>query len=212
MAIQRQLSAEVIDSGDPDAVHFVAGTDISTGSRFDPRRIGRGAVVVVSWPDLICVEQVTVEQPITFPYVPGLLSFRECPVLLEAFDRLNLQPDLIIVDGQGLAHPRRFGIACHLGVLLNVPTIGCAKSRLTGRADEVGIERGATAELFDADERIGRVVRTKRATKPLYVSPGHRIGIDEAARWVLQTTTTYRLPEPTRLAHLAAAGRRVTAA
>jgi len=151
-----------------------------------------------------------VQAQVTFPYVPGLLSFREIPVITPAFERLHSVPDLVVVDGQGYAHPRRFGLASHLGVLLGLPTIGCAKSRLIGRYAPPGSERGATSPLLDRGEMIGCVVRTRTGVSPLFISVGHLIGLDEAVEWILKLTKGLRQPEPTRLAHLAAAGAHLT--
>jgi deoxyribonuclease V len=142
---------------------------------------------------------------VTFPYVPGLLSFRETPVLLEPLSRVR-KPDLLLVDGQGFAHPRRFGIACHLGLLLDVPAIGCAKSRLCGEHAEPDWAAGSQAPLRDGGQVIGAVLRTRDGVNPIYVSVGHRIGLAEAAEWVLRCCRGLRLPEPTRLAHQAAGG------
>jgi deoxyribonuclease V len=160
------------------------------------------AVVVVEWPSGDVVEQVTAERPAEFPYIPGLLSFREIPALLAAFEKLRSKPDVIIYDGHGIAHPRRFGIASHLGVLLDVPTIGCAKSRLVGEHAEPGLERGAQTPLTLDGKTIGAVVRTRTNVKPVFVSVGHRVSLRAAVRLVLDTATRYRLPEPTRLAHV----------
>lgn len=206
ISIQRQLSPQVIAEGDPHSVHLVAGVDVAVGGR-DGLRPGRGAVVVLRFPDLQPVEQSINEQSVAFPYIPGLLSFREIPVLLPALAMLQRPPDLLIVDGQGMAHPRRLGLASHLGLVLDVPTIGCAKSRLTGTFDELDEERGSVAYLHDRGEIVGAAVRTRRGVKPVYVSVGHRIGLSEAVDWILRLTRGYRLPEPTRLADQAAAGR-----
>jgi deoxyribonuclease V len=205
--IQNDLRGQVIakEGPRPDDVHLVAGVDISVGGRDRP---GLAAVVVLGYPDLRPVEQAVVEAEVRFPYVPGLLSFREIPVLIPAFARLRVRPDLVVVDGQGQAHPRRLGLASHLGLLLGLPTIGCAKSRLTGVYDEPANERGATSQLRDGDEVIGAVVRTRPGVKPLCISVGHLIGLDEAVAWILRLTKAVRQPEPTRLAHRAAAGER----
>jgi deoxyribonuclease V len=203
--IQRELAGQVIVGGDVADVRAVAGVDVAVGVRGSNR--GRAAVVVLAWPSLTPVEQVTEQAEVTFPYIPGLLSFREMPLILPAFARLRTRPDLVVVDGQGIAHPRRFGIAAHLGVLLDLPAIGCAKSRLTGTpVGELGDRRGARVALVDRGQIVGYALRTKDRVKPLYVSPGHRIGVDAAADWVLRLTAGYRLPEPTRLADRAAAG------
>lgn len=205
MGIQRRLAAQVVAQGGPAEVRTVAGADIAVGGR--DARVGRGAVVVLSYPDLRLLEQVVVEAEVTFPYIPGLLAFREVPVLAEAFRQIRQQPDLLLVDGQGLAHQRRFGIACHLGLLLDVPTIGCAKSRLVGQHGTLREEAGSRTPLVDRGEVVGTVLRTRRGVSPLYISVGHRIGLQEAADWVLRLCRGFRLPDPTRLAHQAAGGR-----
>jgi deoxyribonuclease V len=218
-AVQKRLAAQVVLEGVPQDVRVVAGADISVGGGR-----GRGAVVLLSYPELRPLEQQVVEAPLAFPYVPGLLAFREVPVLAEAFRRLSQRPDLLLVDGQGLAHPRRFGVACHLGLLLDLPTIGCAKSRLVGEfgplAEEAGSRtelrgqtetRVAPARLGDGPEVLGLVLRTRAGVTPVYVSVGHRIGLSEAAEWTLRLCRGYRLPEPARLAHQAAGGQMVAA-
>jgi deoxyribonuclease V len=164
----------------------------------------RAAVVVLAFPSLEPVEESVVEQPCRFPYVPGLLAFREGPSILAAFRRLRARPDLLIFDGQGIAHPRRFGIAAHIGVLLDLPAIGCAKSRLTGTHGEPGPARGAWAPLVERGETIGAVLRTREGVKPVYVSVGHRLGLETALGLVLRCGGGCRLPEPTRRAHRAA--------
>jgi deoxyribonuclease V len=182
---------------------YIAGLDISVDRQ---RGMGRAAVVVLSYPELEVAEVQTVEDRIDFPYVPGLLSFREAPITLAACERLSIVPDLFLVDGQGIAHPRRLGLASHLGLFLDRPTIGCAKSRLCGAHETPGDEPGSYAELEDNDETIGAVLRTKTGVKPIYVSIGHKVDLDTAVYWALQCCRGYRLPEPTRLAHLAAGG------
>jgi deoxyribonuclease V len=199
--IQTRLASLVVAQGAPEKVRLVAAADISV-ERFGRR--ARGAVVVLSYPEMELVEQATVEQEVSFPYVPGLLSFREAPIILRAFAQIRARPDLLLVDGQGLAHPRRFGIACHLGLLLDLPTIGAAKSRLCGEHAELPQDAGSAVPLGDGDERIGLVVRTRSNVKPVYVSVGHRIGLEAAAEWVLRCCRGYRIPVPLRLAHLAA--------
>lgn len=208
IALQRELAPQVIAQGEPSSVQLVAGVDVSIGDRAG-REPGRGAVVVLSYPELRPVEQSVVEKQVAFPYVPGLLSFREIPVLLPAFAKLQSRPDLLLVDGQGVAHPRRIGLASHLGLLLDIPAIGCAKSRLIGRFGTLGLERGANADLVDKGEVIGAAVRTRANFNPIYVSSGHRISLAAAIDWTLRLTGRYRIPEPTRLAHQAAAGRNV---
>lgn len=173
----------------------------------DARGMAKGAVVVLRYPELALVESSVVEARVEFPYVPGYLSFREVPLLLSACEKLSVAPDLCIADAQGVAHPRRLGLACHVGLCLDVPTIGCAKSILCGRHDALGEEPGDSALLLDKDEVVGAALRTKRGTKPVYVSIGNKVDLDAALRWVMACSCGYRLPEPTRLAHLAAAGR-----
>jgi deoxyribonuclease V len=149
------------------------------------------------------VETVTAEQETRFPYIPGLLSFREAPVCLEAVGKLNRQPDLFMIDGQGVAHPRRLGLAAHLGLFFDRPTIGCAKSRLIGTYEEPGPEKGAYSPLYDGQEVIGAVVRARARVKPIFVSVGHKCRLEDAIRIALACSTKYRIPEPTRLAHQA---------
>jgi len=176
-------------------------------SAVDERGMAKGAVVVLRLPELTVVESTVAEERVEFPYVPGFLSFREAPLLLAAWERLNLTPDLVVVDAQGIAHPRRLGLASHLGLFLDVPTVGCAKSILCGRHGDLGEDPGASAFLLDNGEVIGAALRTKRGTKPVYVSIGHKVDLETALHWVMACCHGYRIPEPTRLAHLAAAGR-----
>ncbi len=187
----------------PQRVRYVAGVDISS-----PDAAGkvRGAVVVLSYPDLEIAEVSLAEGVPGFPYIPGLLSFRETPILVKALERLETEPDIIIADGQGIAHPRRFGIACHLGLLTDVPAIGCAKSILTGRHGALAPEAGSRAELVHRDEVVGLALRTRTAVSPVYVSIGHKVDLDKAAEWVLASCDGLRIPKTTRLAHKAAAG------
>jgi deoxyribonuclease V len=201
--IQSGLAGEVSRTGDVSDPHFIAGVDISV-DRW--AKTGTGAVVVLSYPGLELVEIQTVTDRIDFPYVPGLLSFREAPLLLAACERLSVTPDLVMVDGQGIAHPRRMGLASHLGLCLDIPAIGCAKSRLCGSHEELDNEAGSHTELLDNGEVIGAVLRTRTGVRPVYVSTGHRIDLPAAVRWVLACCRGYRLPEPTRLAHQAAGG------
>jgi deoxyribonuclease V len=204
ITVQRKLAARVVTKGRPARVQRVAGVDCSV-DRIEKR--ATGAVVVLSYPELKVVECAAVEAPLTFPYVPGLLSFREVPVLREAFRRIAGPIDLLLVDGQGYAHPRRFGLACHLGLLLGVPAIGVGKSRLIGEHAAPAVAAGSRADLVDNGEVVGSVLRTRDGVKPLFVSVGHRISLAHAEAWVLRCCRGYRLPEPARLAHLAAAGR-----
>jgi deoxyribonuclease V len=168
-----------------------------------PENQARAAIVVLTYPALEFVEGVTAERPIEFPYVPGLLTFREGPAVLAAWKRLKTKPDLILFDGQGIAHPREMGLAAHMGLWLSRPTIGVAKSRLYGHHDFPGSNRGDAAELIDERDIvrvIGSVLRTRTGVKPVYVSPGHLIDVAHSVSFVLACCTRYRLPEPTRLA------------
>lgn len=213
MALQRELAPKVVREGDPVDVRLVAAADVAFVEQTRAWRSGtaRAALVLMSYPELMIVEEHVVEAPASFPYVPGLLSFREVPALALAFERLQGQPDLLLVDGQGIAHPRRLGIAAHVGLLADVPTIGCAKSRLCGVAAEPGVDRGAKSELVDGGEVIGLVLRTRTGVKPVYVSVGHLIGLEVAAAWVLRLARRYRLPEPIRVADALSKGRRISA-
>ena len=203
IAVQQRLRSKVVRLGRPRAVRTVAGTDVG----FERRgAIARAAVAVLSFPGLELVDYAVVRRPARFPYVPGLLSFREMPALLAALDRLRVKPDLILCDGQGLAHPRRFGIACHLGVTCGIPTIGVAKSRLIGEHGEPMQRRGAWVPLRDKGETIGAVLRSRAGTRPIYVSIGHRLSLPVAVRYVMACTTRFRLPETTRWAHRLASG------
>ncbi|MCX5998116.1 MAG: deoxyribonuclease V [Chloroflexi bacterium] len=204
LAIQTKLASMVCRENHLGSPALIAGTDVSVGRSAG---VGIGAVVVLSYPDLVVREVRLAQRDIDFPYVPGLLSFREAPLILATFERLTMKPDVIVVDGQGLAHPRRVGIASHLGLLLGIPTIGCAKSILCGRHQAVGETRGACAEMVDKGEVIGMALRTRPGAKPVYVSIGHRVDLPSAVSWIVKCCQGYRLPEPTRLAHLAAAGR-----
>jgi len=206
--LQLRLAAQVVRTGGSTPPRLVAGVDMAA------RRDGtaRSAVVVLTFPQLELVETRVAEGILTFPNVPGLLTFREAPLILAACDQLTLTPDLVLVDGQGIAHPRRFGIAAHLGLLLDLPTIGCAKSRLIGIHDDPGHDGGSKADLVDDGEVIGAVLRTKNGTRPVYVSIGHKIDLGTAVQRVLECCRGYRLPQPTRLAHLAAGGRLFQAA
>jgi deoxyribonuclease V len=200
IALQRQLVRDVITDNRLGSVRYVAGADIAT---YKDSPNGYAGVVVMTYPELRIVEKKRAAVKLTFPYVPGLLAFREAPVLLEAFRQLEHEPDLILIDGQGLAHPRRFGIACHLGLLLDRPTIGCAKSRLFGHHEEPDGKKGSCSDLYDdRKEIIGAVVRTKDNTQPIYVSIGHKVDLPAAIQYALGCCQGYRLPEPTRQAHM----------
>lgn len=197
-ALQERLRDRVIERGPRRVPRLIAGADIS----FDRRSPHlHAAVVVLEAESLEVVEVAAARARARFPYVPGYLSFREIPPLLEAFAKLRAEPDLVICDGQGRAHPRRFGLACHLGVLLDLPTLGCAKSRLVGDYREPGPRRGAHTQLRDGGEVIGEVVRTRSFVKPVFVSVGHKISLETARRTALRLAPRYRLPEPVRAAH-----------
>lgn len=205
--IQLELASQVSRQSEPIKPRFVAGVDISAP---DSRGIARAAAVILSYPELKVVEVKTAEDKLNFPYVPGLLSFREAPLVLDACRKLSIKPDLMVADGQGIAHPRRFGIASHLGLLLDVPSIGCAKSRLCGTHSPVPAEIGDYADLTDNGEIIGVALRSKVDANPIYVSIGYRIDLPAAIHWVMECCRGYRLPEPSRLAHLAAGGKSMT--
>ncbi|MEM9384772.1 MAG: deoxyribonuclease V [Pseudomonadota bacterium] len=205
IALQGELRERLVLSASRKTPRFVAGTDVGFP---DKGRVTRGALVVLSFPNLELVDEAVVEIPTRFPYVPGLLSFREAPVLLAAVGALRTTPDVLLCDGQGLAHPRRFGLACHLGLLTGIPSIGVAKSRLVGEHDEPGPSRGEHTPLRYQGERIGSVLRTRDGVTPLYVSPGHLMSHARANALTLACCTRYRLPETTRLADkLASRGR-----
>lgn len=195
--VQNQLRSAVILEDRLDDVCHIAGIDVGFEDNY---RFTWAAVVILSFPELAIVETAIARVPTAFPYVPGFLSFREIPAILPALDQLKTQPDLIFCDGQGYAHPRRLGIASHLGVLIDRPTIGVAKSRLVGTHVEVPPEIGKWVELMDEEEQIGVVLRSRSKVKPLYISSGHRISLPTAIDYVLACITKYRLPEPTRLA------------
>ncbi len=180
-------------------VKTIAGADISF-NKFS--EVIYSGIVVLSLPDLRIIESVGIRSTATFPYVPGLLSFRETPSLLEAWKKLKVKPDVLMLDGQGLAHPRRFGIACHIGLLLDLPTLGCAKSILVGVHGELGFEAGSSAPLIHKEELVGVALRTKKKVAPVYVSAGHLIDLDSAVDLTMRSVSKYRQPEPTRQAHL----------
>jgi deoxyribonuclease V len=196
-AVRLQLAwRERVESDDRfGPLQYVAGADMA----FDPEtNLAFAGVIVYRLPELEEVERRMARRKLRFPYVPGLLSFRESPVLLAAFARLRIQPDVILVDGHGMAHPRRFGIACHLGLLLDTPTIGCAKSILVGEAAEPGARAGSTSPLIDKGETVGVALRTRDQVRPIYVTIGHRVSLESAVRIVGQCTDGFRIPKPTR--------------
>jgi len=197
-AIQDRLREQVVRQDDFSHIETVAGLDIG----FEDRgKTTRAAVVVLRFPGLDLLERALARCPTSFPYVPGLLSFREIPAALDALAKLRVEPDLLLCDGQGYAHPRRFGLACHLGLLTDLPSIGVAKSRLIGTHGTLDPQKGAQTGLRHDGELIGTLLRTRNGVRPVYVSVGHRIGLETALDYVLACTTRYRLPEPTRLAH-----------
>ena len=200
---QKQLAKMVSTNNEIHDVRYVAGVDISAGRA---GKTAAGAAVLLNYPELEIVDVQVARGTLDFPYVPGLLSFREMPLTLAACERLSIKPDLILVDGQGIAHPRRFGIASHLGLFLDIPTIGCAKSLLCGKTEEPGNSPGDYSLIKDRDEIIGATRRTRPGVKPVYVSTGHKTDLQNAIHWVMRCCKGYRLPEPTRLAHRAAGG------
>ena len=203
--IQKELRSQLDLTKLPRTIRHVAGADVSF-SRISGR-IWAG-VVVFSFPELSRIEEKWIQDKVRFPYIPGLLSFRELPVLLKALKRLKTDPELILCDGQGIAHPRGLGLASHLGLLVDRATVGCAKSRLVGAFSEVGQQKGSYAPLWYKEQMVGAVLRTRRGVKPLFISPGNRITLDEAVKIVLECCRKYRMPEPTRQAHLLVSGLR----
>lgn len=183
-------------------LRLVAGVDVG----LLPDGQIRAAVAVLDFPGLSLVERAVAIQPTSFPYVPGFLSFREIPPILKALGTLVRRPDLLACDGQGIAHPRGLGIASHLGVLTGLPSLGVAKSRLVGRHHEPGLERGSRAPLMYRQRQVGWVLRTRQGVKPIFISPGHLVSLEQSADLALALTPKYRLPETTRQAHNLASG------
>jgi deoxyribonuclease V len=200
--IQLELAHKVSTDMELSHIEVIAGIDVS----FNANKTARAGLVVLKYPELNIIEVIQIEGIASFPYIPGLLSFRELPMALQAFEKLKLTPDLIIVDGQGIAHPRRLGLASHLGLLLDTPTIGCAKSLLCGNHDEIDLEAGSFQSIFYNNSIVGAALRTRGKIKPVYVSPGHKIDLPSSIEWILKCCHGYRLPEPCRLAHLASKG------
>ncbi|MDP2155424.1 MAG: deoxyribonuclease V [Sulfuricella sp.] len=203
IAIQQQLRGEVVREDQLGTVRHVAGVDVGFE---EGGRITRAAVAVLDFPSLELVDHAIFRTPTRFPYVPGLLSFREVPAVIGALEKLTVIPDLLLCDGQGIAHPRRFGIASHLGLLCGIPSIGVAKTRLIGEPVEPPDQRGASVPLLDHGETIGAILRSRAGVKPLYISIGHRISLATALDYVMACVTRYRLPETTRWAHRLASG------
>jgi deoxyribonuclease V len=197
LILQQHLASKVIKKDQLNDMKYVAGVDVAYDKQSDKLF---SAVVVLDAGSLDIVETAMVEDIARFPYIPGLFSFRELSPIAKALKQLNTSPDLIVCDGQGIAHPRRFGLASHLGVLFDVPTIGCGKTKLIGEAEEPGKKRGDYAPLVENGEVIGNVLRTQDNVKPIYVSIGHRISLPTACDWILKLSPRYRLPETTRQA------------
>lgn len=207
--IQQDLRSRVSSRHDPSEIRYIAGADIAWDRNGPKDYSGYAGVIVFEFPSLREVERVSAYAHGTFPYVPGLLSFREIPLLIPAFEKLTIEPDVILVDGQGIAHPRRIGIASHLGLIFNKPAIGCAKSRLIGTHREPALPRGSRARLLDEGETIGTVLRTRDGVNPIFVSIGHKMDLKHAISLTLACSDGFRIPKPTRLAdHFVAALRR----
>lgn len=205
-AIQNSLKAFVLSTNQLSRkLTRVAGIDVGFE---DQGRRTRAAIAVLSFPKLELLEVAIARRPTSFPYVPGLLSFREIPAVLEALAKLHDLPELLLCDGQGYAHPRRFGLACHLGVVTDIPSIGVGKTRLIGTYGKVPIERGGWAQLMSGEDVIGAVLTTRKGVKPIFVSIGHRISLATSVEWVMACTTRFKLPETTRWAHRFASGER----
>lgn len=206
IALQEELRGRIVRQDEFGTIRTVAGVDVF----FDEAETtARAAVAVLSFPDLKPVEDGIAERPVTFPYIPGLFSFREIPPILAALSRLRTFPDLLFCDGQGLAHPRRFGLACHLGVVTGLPSIGVAKTLFVGDHEELPSERGAWRPLVDQGEVVGAAVRTSAGVRPVYVSIGHRVSLETAIDLTLRATLRFRQSEPARRAHHLAIGAQV---
>jgi len=203
--VQTDLRKRLVLTWDAQPIGTIAGVDVSIKTES-----ARAAIVVLRYPELTPLEAVIADTPLVFPYIPGLLAFREGPAVLAAWSTLQNKPDLLMFDGQGIAHPRGIGIASQLGLWLERPTIGVAKSRLYGRHMEVGPQRGDRADLLDTNGNIiGAVLRMREKTNPLYISPGHLIDVQHATEFVIACSAGYRLPEPTRWAHKVAGGEKL---
>ncbi|MDX2231138.1 MAG: deoxyribonuclease V [Leptolyngbyaceae cyanobacterium bins.349] len=203
IALQQELRSQIILDDQLGTVQYVAGVDVGFEAE---GTVTRAAVAVLELESLQLVDRAIARRPTCFPYIPGLLSFREVPAVLDALAKLTIIPDLLLVDGMGTAHPRRFGIACHLGLLTQLPALGVGKSLLVGKYAELGSDRGSQQPLIHKGETIGVALRTRPNTKPLFISPGHRISLASAIAYTLRCTTKYRLPETTRHAHKLASG------
>ncbi len=196
MAFKNQIEIKPIQQ----PIQFIAGADVAYSRKLN---LGFSVISIFNYPKMQLIEQQYYTLPVNFPYVPGYLTFREAPVLLKAFEKINIIPDLVLVDGQGIAHPRQFGIASHLGLFLNLPTIGCAKSRLVGNFNMPAFEKGSQSDLIFEGKIIGKVVRTRTNIKPVFVSPGHKIALNQSVEWILKTCLSFRIPEPIRQSHIA---------
>lgn len=204
LEVQRQLRDQVVIEDRLGPIEYVAGVDVGFE---EDGAVTRAAIAVLRLSDLKLMDQGIARRPTTFPYIPGFLSFREIPAVLDALAKLETEPGILLCDGQGYAHPRRLGIAVHLGLLTDIPSIGVAKSWLIGKHDPLPEERGAWQPLHDKGEVIGAVLRTRDNTNPLYISSGHRISLTTAIDYVMRCTPKYRLPETTRWAHKLASGK-----
>lgn len=196
--VQKELRSKIRIEPLDKNVTTVAGADISFDRGSD---VMHAAIIVIAVPSLEPVARSLVTAPMSFPYIPGLLAFREMPVLLRAWDQLQGKPDVLVLDGHGLAHPRRMGIATHLGIEIDHPTIGCAKNILTGSHEELDPEKGATADLIDEDEKVGVALRSRTDVNPVYISPGQKVSFEDTYSVIMQALTRYKLPRTTRLAH-----------
>ena len=201
--LQKQLATQVIRNDKFGEINYVAGVDVGFENN---NQITRAAVAVLCFPELELVEHAIARRPTEFPYIPGLLSFREIPSVLDALNKIKQTPDLLLCDGQGIAHPRRLGIAAHLGIISDLPSIGVGKSRLIGKHEAVPETKGEWTALIDHGETIGAVLRTRPGIKPLYISSGHKICLESAIKYVMACITRYKLPETTRWAHRLASG------
>jgi len=194
---QKESAKKIIQKDQFNEVNFIAGVDVAYVKNSNHLV---AAVVILETNTLKVIDHSVYKDIARFPYIPGLFSYRELPPLIKAYKNLKIKPDIIVVDGHGIAHPRRFGLACHLGLELNVPTIGCAKSKLIGKYQDPSVKKGSQSNLTDNGETIGRVVRTQTNIKPVFVSIGHKISLESAVDWILKVSPNYRLPETTRLA------------
>lgn len=197
--LQKELHTKIITRDDFQKIERIAGSDISIPKNSN---IGFAGVIVYEYPSLKEIERVWVKGELKFPYIPGLLSFREAPLLLEAFAKLKNRPDLAVFDGQGIAHPRRFGVASHMGLLLGIPTIGCAKSLLIGKYKEPSKKKGSYTDIIDNGEVVGAALRTRDSTKPVFISVGHKISLSKVIEIIMRSSPRYRIPVPTRDAHI----------